>query len=604
MKNRIILFVIIGLILCISIGLAIGEDIDADTNNASDILAQKLSGAQNITIKVGETFKVSRGDFAFEPADATLNGKNYWDEDLVFHWYGTNGIFSGKSEDVDDGFCRALVPGYYGMYASVEDLQTGDEVKSDSFLLTVLDEDGGNPPIPAFTLKIYPIPSVTIGERVQVNWILEGYVGILQDVSVITVEKDGEIIQTLYYTEENQNDSFIVDSYGLYKVTCSDTDGIGRTASDTIAFNVEEARPMVVNSLVLTSEGDHIHWNLDYNFGVGTKTTDIFIMDATTGALYKKFDEYKEGFYGSFSDAGFPSGIYYIRMNICDDEGDHWVNSNICAVDMELEDGFIAIGDNWYFVIHNEFATGWVMDQGKWYYLNDVGKMVTGWQKINNEYYYFMTSGEMKTGWLQEGNVWYYLKPSGAMATGSLTINGEEFVFDTNGAWMEKVEKQTGWAEEAGNWVYYDENGQKKAGWLSDAGSWYYLDENGIMQVGWQNVNGAWYFFSNSGAMQTGWNQIGGIWYFMNEAGAMSTGWKQIGNSWYYMNENGEMTTGWKQIDGTWYFFMDSGAMKAGDWMQEGGTWYYFDHRGAMLTGYQKIDGTNYLFSSSGAWIE
>ena len=598
MKKRIVLFTIIGLILCISLGLASGE------SQGSDIPPIKLSGAKNITIKVGETFAVDKNAFAFEPANATLNGKNYEDEELAFYWYGYNYIFIDRSENIDGVNFRALVPGYYGIYAYVEDPQTGNQVQSDPFLLTVLNEDGSYPEKTEFYLTIYPVPSATIGEKIQINWLIGGYVGIKPKDAVITVEKDGELFQTLYYDDENQNDSFIVDSYGHFKVTCSMTDALGRAASDTITFNVEEAKSLEIYGLTLTANGSNLNWAADYHYGIGTKTTDIYIMDAAAGELYMKSEPVKEGFYGSWAEHKIPSGIYYIRMNIRDDEGDHWVESNVCAVEMEMNDGFIAMGDKWYYVIHNEFATGWVMDQDNWYYMNSLGQMVTGWQKINDEFYYFLESGEMKTGWLQEGDAWYYLKPSGAMATGSLTINGEVFVFDADGAWMETAEKQTGWAEEAGSWVYYDENGQKKAGWLNAGGSWYYLDENGVMQVGWQNVNGVWYFFSNSGAMQTGWNQIGGIWYYMNEDGAMSTGWKQIGSTWYYMDESGEMATGWRQIGGTWYNFMSSGAMRTRGWMQEGDTWYYFDYSGAMLTGYQVIDGTNYLFSSSGAWIE
>lgn len=58
--------------------------------------------------------------------------------------------------------------------------------------------------------------------------------------------------------------------------------------------------------------------------------------------------------------------------------------------------------------------TGWVDDAGRWYWLNEQGKMTTGW--------------------LQLGNDWFYLAPgSGGMYTGLHHINGVAYLFDNNG---------------------------------------------------------------------------------------------------------------------------------------------------------------------------
>jgi glucan-binding YG repeat protein len=42
--------------------------------------------------------------------------------------------------------------------------------------------------------------------------------------------------------------------------------------------------------------------------------------------------------------------------------------------------------------------TGWVKDDGKWYYLNSDGAMRTGWLTLNGKHYYLDSNGAMLTG--------------------------------------------------------------------------------------------------------------------------------------------------------------------------------------------------------------
>ena len=69
--------------------------------------------------------------------------------------------------------------------------------------------------------------------------------------------------------------------------------------------------------------------------------------------------------------------------------------------------------------------TGWVLSDGKWYYLNPVsdgslGRMLTGWQQINGHWYYLNensdgTRGAMLTDTWIEGN---YVNPEGIWEEG------------------------------------------------------------------------------------------------------------------------------------------------------------------------------------------
>ncbi|CAM4366922.1 S8 family serine peptidase [Bacillus manliponensis] len=120
-------------------------------------------------------------------------------------------------------------------------------------------------------------------------------------------------------------------------------------------------------------------------------------------------------------------------------------------------------------------ASGWVYDQGAWYYYGDNGAKQTGWVSTGNKWYYLNDNGVMQTGWVSTGGKWYYLDNSGAM--------------------------QTGWAFTGGKWYYLDNSGAMKTGWVSTGGKWYYLDNSGAMQTGWIFVGGKWYYLYNNGSM-------------------------------------------------------------------------------------------------------
>ncbi|MDB2153206.1 glycosyl hydrolase [Clostridium butyricum] len=127
------------------------------------------------------------------------------------------------------------------------------------------------------------------------------------------------------------------------------------------------------------------------------------------------------------------------------------------------------------------------------------GKIMTGWQFIDNKWYLGDENGIAKTDWQQVNGKWYYLENNGQMKTG----------------WLK---------DKDGTWYHLQANGAMQIGWLKDSdGKWYYLKENGAMSIGWlRDTNGAWYYLNNSGAMQTGWiKDADGTWYYLNQSGAM-----------------------------------------------------------------------------------
>lgn len=199
-------------------------------------------------------------------------------------------------------------------------------------------------------------------------------------------------------------------------------------------------------------------------------------------------------------------------------------------------------GTGWYYenggyryYKNNVMQKGWLLDGGKWYYMDSNGIMQTGWIYIGGQWYLFNNSGVMQTGWVLDGKNWYYMKSSGAMATGFCKADGKLYYFGTSGV-------------------------MQRGGWLLLNGKWYYLNSGGDVAVGWCAVGKTWYYFDASGVMKTGWVKDGNTWYYMNAGGAMQTGWLQLGKTWYYMKPSGAMVTGAYKINGVTFYFNSQGV--------------------------------------------
>ena len=100
------------------------------------------------------------------------------------------------------------------------------------------------------------------------------------------------------------------------------------------------------------------------------------------------------------------------------------------GTDNKMDSGWFFDGANnkWYYLSmeHNgffgEMKTGWILDAGRWYYLNpSSGEMLTGWVSIGNEFYYLNTSPG------QAG------KPYGAMYQSEKTPDG--YNVNERGVW-------------------------------------------------------------------------------------------------------------------------------------------------------------------------
>lgn len=126
-----------------------------------------------------------------------------------------------------------------------------------------------------------------------------------------------------------------------------------------------------------------------------------------------------------------------------------------------------------------EVLSGWVDCGDDRLYADSQGHVLTGWQRIDENWYLFDSNGIMHRGWYWNGSAYYYLDKS---------------------------------------------NGIMRTGWVSDLGSWYWLDSDngGAMATGWKKVGQSWYYLNpnNGGRMVTGSLMIDGYIRTFNSDGS------------------------------------------------------------------------------------
>ena len=158
---------------------------------------------------------------------------------------------------------------------------------------------------------------------------------------------------------------------------------------------------------------------------VGDATNKLFEADTalkTAKANYKEAEE--------------KAKAEYKKQNVA------FVLEDVIKADTPTPEAVVKFGwnkdtkGNWTYVVDSKGtkATGWVNDQGTWYYLNAEGVMQTGWVKDNGTWYYLKSSGAMVTGWYQVGGKWYYSYASGALAVNTTTPDG--YKVNYNGEWV------------------------------------------------------------------------------------------------------------------------------------------------------------------------
>lgn len=260
---------------------------------------------------------------------------------------------------------------------------------------------------------------------------------------------------------------------------------------------------------------------------------------------------------------------------------------------------FAAEGDN-----TAEYISQWVTDDdGRIFYYDEKGEMLTGEQEVDGELYLFSKNGVLKTGWRTvDGKRRYYDPVTGKALYGKIEICGEEFF----------IEPEQG---KISNSIFIDDNGDmyltgKKGALILDEGfaekdgARYYITSDGTLADGEILIDDAPYLFDKDGKQQCGWVDIQGKeYYYETESGEIQLGFFSADDYCYYVDVNEGRKEGVVEIDGVEYFFAEETGQLQTGLLEINEKIKYFYPDGTYAKGVTEINGKNYLFDEKGTRI-
>ena len=212
--------------------------------------------------------------------------------------------------------------------------------------------------------------------------------------------------------------------------------------------------------------------------------------------------------------------------------------------------GFLATSSN--VQAAEQSNTGFAHKDGKVYYVEN-GQLTKGWKSINAKsedskegthkvWIYVSQTGEVQTGWVQDNGSWYYLseltgeqKGIGLMQKGFLEVNKTFYYFDESGAM-----KENQWFQTTEGWYYADKSGSVKVDeWFQVGNKWYVASGKGtILTNVFITYQDEVYHFNTSGEMAANeWFEVNGGWFYASKSGAILR--NTTTPDGYYVNANG-----------------------------------------------------------------
>ena len=239
-------------------------------------------------------------------------------------------------------------------------------------------------------------------------------------------------------------------------------------------------------------------------------------------------------------------------------------------------------------------ATGWVEEDGTWYFYDSDGNRV-------------------EDTWKKSGENWYWLdgEEGGAMAIEKIVEDDDDIYYvDANGVmvrntWVKVVNEEQDEDEDPAEYHYYYMQSNGKAYKASEKGS-----------IRFRTIDGKRYAFDEDGKMLYGW---------VNESGERQSdddGWE---TAVYYLGnwDDGAMKTGWQKVyvyDGDedddmehWFHFKSNGKKRSSKTSDSDGVGivkeekingqrYGFDNRGVMVSQWTLATNANASPSSASSW--
>ena len=241
---------------------------------------------------------------------------------------------------------------------------------------------------------------------------------------------------------------------------------------------------------------------------------------------------------------------------------------------------------NWYIKADGTQAQSeWLEIDGKMYYFNVVGRRVkfiddevTTENGVYTEAGVYLPADDYAQGWVLIDGTYYYKEGENFVVNQTKKINGDWYLFDVHGRMVTGFSKPE---KKVLTWSSYE----------YDQGKFYYgQDGRRCYYVGWQVIDGKWYYFDAASEAASGWQIINGVrYYFDTESHAMVTGYRVISNTLYYFDANGVCQgvsgpqDGWYQADGNWYYIRGGRALTS-ERTVINNAWYEFDENGVWIS--------------------